>query len=433
MKLPVDNYDFPSGWKILQISDVADFTRGVSWRKADEVPANEGLLVISIPNIKAGWIDYQSKFNHYLGKSVTTKKLLNIGDIVFVGSSGSVHNVGRNAQITSVPDEGMAFASFTFKAVPRQGGIDKQFFYFLVNSDIVPFSAFCKRAADGKFNFQLRDFASRLRIPVPPLPEQKKIAHILSTVQQAIEAQEKIIQTTTELKKALMQKLFTEGTRGEPQKETEIGLIPESWEVVELGAKAESFQYGTSVKCGYDVEGKPVLRIPNVIGGHIDPNDLKFGKPKPNEIGKLKLERGDLLFVRTNGVKENAGRCSKFNDELNDCYFASYLIRVRLDPSVLNPDFLNEYTRTAAGTSFLSGKAIRTADGKFNINSGTLKTMLFPVPGIGEQYQIAETLALVDTKAVNLAVKKKRLQDIFSTLLHELMTAKTRVHELEVS
>jgi type I restriction enzyme, S subunit len=72
-------------------------------------------------------------------------------------------------------------------------------------------------------------------LPLPPLPEQKKIAHILLMVQGAIEAQERIIRITTELKKALMHKLFTEGLRGEPQKQTEIGPVPENWEMVEIG------------------------------------------------------------------------------------------------------------------------------------------------------------------------------------------------------
>ena len=271
----------------------------------------------------------------------------------------------------------------------------------------------------------------RFPIPLPPLPEQKKIAHVLSTVQRAIEAQERIIQTTTELKKTLMHKLFTEGLRNEPQKQTEIGPVPESWAVVSLGQVAESFQYGTSVKCGYDVQGKAVLRIPNVVGGAVDTSDLKYGKPKPNEIGKLKLQTGDLLFVRTNGVKENAGRCSLFEGEIEDCYYASYLIRVRLGPRTLNSTFLNEYSRTEIGTSFLSGKAIRTADGKFNINSGTLKTMLVPVPSIDEQEEIATAFSSIDTKLSSARAKQLALQELFRTLLHELMTAKIRVDGLE--
>ena len=303
---------------------------------------------------------------------------------------------------------------------PKKEIYDPKFYYFALISLELPTRGYNR-------HFKMLKERS---LPLPPLSEQKKIAHILSTVQQAIEEQERIIQTTTELKKALMQKLFTEGLRGEPQKQTEIGPIPESWKVVPLEQKAESFQYGTSTKCGYESDGKPVLRIPNIIGGHVDITDLKFGKLKKSELGKLTLHAGDLLFVRTNGVKENAGRCSLFNNELDDCYYASYLIRVRLYPKILNPSFLNEYTRTEVGTSFLSGRSIRTADGKFNINSGTLKTMLVPVPTIDEQNEIAQSLTFIEMKAAHAYTKKANLQDLFRSLIHGLMTAKIRVNEI---
>ena len=308
---------------------------------------------------------------------------------------------------------------------------DLDFIFYVLKGSLA--EALSKVVSGSTMPYIRKGDLERFPIPLPPLPEQKKIARILSTVQRAIEAQERIIQTTTELKKTLMHKLFTEGLHNEPQKQTEIGPVPESWEVVSLGQIAESFQYGTSVKCGYDVQGKAVLRIPNVVGGAVDISDLKYGKPKSNEIGKLKLQTGDLLFVRTNGVKENAGRCSLFEGEIEDCYYASYLIRVRLDPRTLNSTFLNEYSRTEIGTSFLSGKAIRTADGKFNINSGTLKTMLVPVPSIDEQEEIATAFSLIDTKSSSARSKQLALQELFRTLLHELMTATIRTDGLELS
>lgn len=99
-------------------------------------------------------------------------------------------------------------------------------------------------------------------VSVPPLPEQKKIAQILSTVQRAIEAQERIIQTTTELKKALMHKLFTEGLRNEPQKQTEIGPVPESWEVVPLvNLLREPLRNGHSAKATTDEDGIRTLTL----------------------------------------------------------------------------------------------------------------------------------------------------------------------------
>ncbi len=271
-----------------------------------------------------------------------------------------------------------------------------------------------------------------LPVAIPPLAEQRKIAGVLGLVQRALERQERLIALTAELKKTLLHQIFAQGLRGEAQKQTEIGPVPESWEVVTLENAAVAFDYGTSVKCEHGKAGVPVLRIPNVVGGSIDLSDLKHGQPKRSELEQLRLRDGDLLFVRTNGVLENAGRCALYRGELEGCYFASYLIRVRVNSTKVLAAFVNEYARSERGRSFLSGRAIRTADGKFNINSGTLKRVLLPLPALDEQNEIIRQLDLMERKLKLHESKRSALSDLFRTLLHQLMTAQIRVHNLEL-
>ena len=422
----MNSYQTPSGWSDGTVGETCVLqTGGTPSRKKPEYWNGD------IPWIKTGEVDYKliTQTEEHIsadGLKNSNAKLLPIGTLL-MAMYGQGITRGKVAITGLEAATNQACAAIT----PRdQEQLTTDFLYWFLTYQYEELRSRGHGANQRNLSMTLIKI---FEIAYPPLPEQKTIAHILSTVHRAIEAQERIIQTTTELKKVLMHQLFTEGLRNEPQKQTEFGPVPKSWEVVPLEEIAESFQYGTSVKCGYDVVGKAVLRIPNVVGGAVDISDLKFGNPKANEIDKLKLQSGDLLFVRTNGVKENAGRCSLFEDEIDDCYYASYLIRVRLDPSALNSTFLNEYSRTEVGTSFLSGKAIRTADGKFNINSGTLKTMLVPLPSIDEQNEIAKSLALIDTKSSGARTKKSAYEDLFHTLLHELMTAKTRVHEFDFS
>lgn len=208
--------------------------------------------------------------------------------------------------------------------------------------------------------------------------------------------------------------------------ETEIGPMPSIWEVTTLQQVAVSIDYGTSVKCEHEKAGVPVLRIPNVARGSIDLADLKYGQPKRSELEDLRLRDGDLLFVRTNGVLENAGRCALYRGELEGCYFASYLIRVRVDSSKVLPAFVNEYARTERGRSFLSGCAIRTADGKFNINSGTLKRVLLPLPPLPEQRNIAVVLSVIQRAMEQQERLLTLTAELKKALLHQLFTAGLR-------
>lgn len=275
-----------------------------------------------------------------------------------------------------------------------------------------------------------------IKIPLPPLEEQKKITHVLSTVQDAREKTETVIQAVRELKKSLMKYLFTYGPVPVEEadkvklKETAIGMIPEDWEVKNFQECYVLMQYGTSKRCEKFIDGVPVLRIPNILSSKIDFNDLKYTILPASEIEKLKLDIGDLLFVRTNGAKKNAGRCAMFKGIPKKFIYASYLIRVRVNTNIIIPDFIQFYTSTIMGRHYLQSHAIKTADGKYNINKAILNAMPIPVPNRKIQERIITNIYLIDQKLKTEQSKKQALDELFKSLLNNLMTGKIRVNNL---
>lgn len=263
--------------------------------------------------------------------------------------------------------------------------------------------------------------------PLPPLPEQKKIAHILSTVQRAIEAQERIIQTTTVLKKALMHKLFTEGLRHEPQKQTEIGPVPESWEVVEL-----------SDVCRFQSGGTPSKRNPDFWQGTIpwvSPKDMK--RPRLDDvtdhISQEALESGSKLapagsvFVVVRGMilaKTVPVALAEVPMAINQD------MRAIVPGPKLRSDFLLYALETFRGALFK--KVGRSGHGTCTLMSHEIAGFKIPLPEPETQELVATAIQNLETKKELHGLKRDRLQDLFRTLLHELMTAKTRVGEIQM-
>jgi type I restriction enzyme S subunit len=270
-----------------------------------------------------------------------------------------------------------------------------------------------------------RDCLKQIQLNIPPLPEQKKIAHILSTVQRAIEAQERIIQTTTELKKALMHKLFTYGLRNEPQKQTEIGPVPESWEVVELGAFAK-IERG---KFSHRPRNEPRFyggEYPFVQTGDVANCDgiIRTHTQTLNEdglaISKMFLAGTILITIAANigftGILEFDSACP------------DSLIGISPDERV-QTEFLNYYLITQQPEmDRLAPKGTQK-----NINIQFLKPWLIPLPQIDEQEKISSAFGAADHKIRTASLKRAQLQDLFRTLLHELMTGKTRVGEIQIN
>ncbi len=116
-----------------------------------------------------------------------------------------------------------------------------------------------------------------------------------------------------------------------------------------------------------------------------------------------------------------------YNAELHEALFASYLIRARLKEGTLLPAFVQLYTETSTGQGYLSGRASNAADGKFNINTQTIRTVLVPRPSLEEQHDIVDTLSACETKIQALEQEVAALEELFQAMLEELMTGRLSV------
>ena len=266
-----------------------------------------------------------------------------------------------------------------------------------------------------------------VRLP-SALPEQKQIAYILSTVQRAIEAQERIIQTTTELKKALMHKLFTEGLHHEPQKQTEIGPVPESWEVCKVGDVAKIQSGGTPTR--EVAENWSDGTIPWVKTGEINYRVIHDTEEKitptglANSAARL-FPKGTLLMAMY-GQGITRGRVGLLEIEAatnQACASITPTDERRISSVFLYYFFEYHYEDL---------RKLGHGANQRNMNAALIRSFPLSFPKADEQRDIMSALESLDTKTLLHGRKRQQLQDLFRTLLHELMTAKTRVHNAAV-
>lgn len=143
-----------------------------------------------------------------------------------------------------------------------------------------------------------------------------------------------------------------------------------------LGSSTIQVQYGSSSLASVDPVGVPILRMNNVSDFGLDLTDLKYVNLDAAELARYRLNRGDLLFNRTN-AEGLVGKCAVFREQ-GDWIFASYLIRIRLDES-LDPDFVCAYLNSEPGRLQLD-RLSRPIAGMSNINAQELKSVQVPKP-----------------------------------------------------
>ena len=262
-----------------------------------------------------------------------------------------------------------------------------------------------------------RNSFKSLPVVIPPLREQQTIAETLSTVERAIEAQERIILTTTELKQALMQKLFSEGMRGEPQKETEIGLVPESWEVCTVGDVAMIQSGGTPSRENPDnwIGGT----IPWVKTGEINYRTIIDTEEKITQHGlnnsSARIFPEGTLLMAMYGQGITRGRVGILGIEAATNQACAAIIPKRKE------EVVTKYLYFYFQHSYESLRRMGHGANQKNMNADLIRAFPLALPSPEEQEEVTSIMKTHDDRLQQANLKRLCLTDLFASLLHDLM------------
>ncbi|TCO70667.1 restriction endonuclease subunit S [Marinisporobacter balticus] len=317
---------------------------------------------------------------------------------------------GKRALATKLKN-GYGFGSTEFHVLRGNNNLISEYLYQFISLNTFKIRGEANMTGSAGQKRVSTEFLKSYQLQFPPLPEQKKIATILSSVDKHIDEVDGMIEDLKELKKGLMQKLLTEGIGHTEFKDSEVGRIPVAWEVKQLD-NASKIIMGQSPKSeSYNEEG---IGLPLIQGNA----DCKHRKTVPrvftSQITKL-CDVGDIIMT----VRAPVGAISKCNH--NACIGRGVCaIRVNASNSgefiyqyLIN--FEDNWSKLAQGSTFTA------------INSNDVKTLMIPVPQINEQSKIASILSSVDNRIEIYEKEKEDLTQLKKALMQQLLTGKTRV------
>lgn len=231
---------------------------------------------------------------------------------------------------------------------------------------------------------------AELSLSIPPLDEQRRIAAVLRSADEAVSTAQAVYEQSLVVKQRAIDALC----HGANEDATlEQDALPDGWRMVQLADVLAGMRYGTSAKCDSSPQGGlPVLRIPNVVKGRLDFDDLKFADVSEADARRFGLQDGDIVLVRTNGNPAYIGRNALVSGVSSPLLFASYLIRLRCDHDSVSAAFIHAaFNSTRVRSNLL--RSATTSAGNYNINTESLRTLTISLPPLPEQRRIADTIA----------------------------------------
>ena len=395
----------PEEWEVVKLGDIIKNTQlGINAKSSVNT---KGIPLLKMGNLTKGGFDFEKLENISNNTENINEYYLKFGDFLF-NTRNTPELVGKSA-VWKWNDSKIIFNNNIMRINFNQN-IDSFFygFYFASDTGWKQLKKISKgtTSVGAIYNKDL----IKLKVPLPPLTEQQKIAAILTSVDNKIEIIDEQIAKTEMLKKGLMQKLLSEGIGHTEFRESEVGRIPKEWEVVRQGDVAKFFNGRAYKLSEWEEEGTPVIRLQNLTGSGTEYYYSTMKLPEHQYV-----YNGDLIYMwsATFGVYIWKGEKAIYHYHIWKVECSNSLDKMYMYYSL---DKLTEKLKQSShGATML------------HITKSGMEKTLMALPPITEQKQIAKILSTTDDKLDTLRAKKEKYESLKKGLMQKLLTGEVRV------
>lgn len=387
----------PEDWEVKELAEIGGTIIGLTYSPSNVKPY--GTLVLRSSNVQNGKLSFED--NVYVDIELPKRVIVKENDILICVRNGSWRLIGKCALIDK-KTSGSAFGAFM--SIYRS-----QFSKFV-------FHQFQSHTIQRQINETLgatinqitnKDLAS-FQIPLPSITEQTAIATALSDADALISSLEKLIAKKRNIKQGSMQKLL------QPK---------EGWEVKKLGdCLLKNPDYGINAAAvEFDDTLPTYLRITDISE---DGRYLTQNKVSVNNIlsSSYYLENGDIVFARTGA---SVGKTYLYNQNDGALVFAGFLIRLKVNPEILNSKYLFFVTQTKSYWTWVMTNSMRS--GQPGLNSNEYQSFQITLPPLATQTRIATILSDMDAEITALENKLEKYRNIKLGMMQNLLTGKIRL------
>lgn len=377
-------------------------------RNGASIKQQDGAVGIPITRIETIWnatID-DKRFGYANIEHIDEYKnyLLEDGDILMSHINSPKH-LGKCAIYRSKP-ETLIHGMNLLNLRPKKNILVPQFaFYYLSSNGFKEAITKISNQSVNQASFSTTSL-KKLKIPLPPLAEQQKIAAILDAADSLRQKDQQLVERYTALSQSLFLEMF-----GDPV------TNPKGWGTKLLSDIAES-QLGKmlSKASKLNINSKKYLRNANVRWRSFDLIDVAEMDFSDSEIQKFSLIDGDLLVCEGGEV----GRCAIWRNNLKDCYFQKALHRVRVKKELLTPEYLQEYFFWMAQFGALNASVSEVTFS--HLTAEKLKALRVPLPPIAMQNQFAERMQFIEAQKHQAQRSLEKSEALFNSLLQRAFT-----------